>query len=1004
MGINLWFYKKVLIFLVLNSFFSYLFGQTPNQINQAKQLIKEQNLSQKEVKSIARSQGFSEEQINKVIENELKSQEVSSEKEIFPNVDNLEQINESSKPSSIDENRIENYVDESKNEEIVDFETKVQNPFSINALKYFGYDIFNQDPKSFQATSVGVVDPNYLIGPGDEIIILLWGETQFRQLLKVDREGFIFIPEVGQIFVNGLNLNLLESKLFKVLSQSYSSLSPSSQKATTFLDVSLGNLRPLRVQILGQVSQPGSYTVSPSTTLFSSLYYCKGPKYGFGSLRDIQLIRNGEKIISIDFYDYLLTGKKPNDVKLQLDDVIFIPSREKTISLIGEINNPGIYELKSDEMLEDLIEIAGGLKITAYLDRAQIDRIMPFKERKATGMDRLFIDIDLNEYIGTKLKFELKDGDKIQIFSVLNSRQNVVQVNGAVVRPGSYDIGDSLTLKNLIKKTGLLGDAFLDRIDIIRINEDLTKELIKVDYNSIVKDSIINDIQLKNLDLIKVFSKSEMIPNTSVTIKGNIKRPGRYRLINNMTLYDLLCLAGGFNDPEFLKTTYLKRAELVRSIPNNKKKIIPFSIEVILNKQGIALSLLEPNDLIRIYSKDEIEGSKRFVHIDGYVKRPGKYELFEDNMTIVDLLFKAGGLDDPGHKANTFLQRADLIRYDENFVQQEILSFSLLDLFEYPDKNFKLMPEDRITIYKQSTFKNKANVSVYGLVKEPGKYQYIQNMTIEDLIVQSGGIKDERVLNFTLEIARKSQNDKFGSDLILLDLINIYSIYFDEQNFKTKLDENHKRLNALLMPNDFISLRKRNINRSEKYVEISGEVMYPGVYSIKHKGEKILSIIQRSGGLLYNANPKAVVFLRDGNEIKVNIEKVIKKSKSKENFILQHKDYIVINEYSGVIEILGEINSPGYYSYKKGSRIKDVIRDSGGYTKNADHDNIYIQYVDGRSLQYGFLKNFKVEDGAKIIVGEDNSEPLNKTQYLTDLTRILANITEAVTLIFIAKN
>ena len=246
MGINFWFYKKALIFFVLNLICSYLIGQTRDQINQAKQLIKEQNLSQKEVKSIARSQGFSEEQINKVIENELKSQEVSAEKEIFPNADNLEQINESIKSSLIDENIIENYVDESKNEEIVDFETSDQNPFSINELKYFGYDIFNQDPKSFQATSVGVVDPNYLIGPGDEIIILLWGETQFRQLLKVDREGFIFIPEVGQIFVNGLNLNLLESKLFKVLSQSYSSLNPSSQKATTFLDVSLGNLRPLR--------------------------------------------------------------------------------------------------------------------------------------------------------------------------------------------------------------------------------------------------------------------------------------------------------------------------------------------------------------------------------------------------------------------------------------------------------------------------------------------------------------------------------------------------------------------------------------------------------------------------------------------------------------------------------------------------------------------------------------------------------------------------------------
>ena len=156
----------------------------------------------------------------------------------------------------------------------------------------------------FQSTSSGAVDPEYLIGPGDELIVMLWGETQFRQVLNVDREGFVFIPEVGQVFVNGLNLSLLESKLFKVLSKSYASLNPQGGKATTFLDISLGNLRPLRIQVLGEVSQPGAYTVSPSATLFSSLYYFNGPT-NLGSLRDIQLIRGGKKLhqlIFINFY------------------------------------------------------------------------------------------------------------------------------------------------------------------------------------------------------------------------------------------------------------------------------------------------------------------------------------------------------------------------------------------------------------------------------------------------------------------------------------------------------------------------------------------------------------------------------------------------------------------------------------------------------------------------------------------------------------------------------
>ena len=227
------------------------------------------------------------------------------------------------------------------------------------ALPYFGYDVFEGDPALFQASTLGAIDPHYSIGPGDEIIIMMWGETQFRQVFTVGREGFIFIPDVGQVFVNGLTLEHLEKKLFLVMSQSYASLNPSRGYATTFLDVSLGNLRPLRIMALGEVGQPGAYSVNPSTTLFTSLYYFKGLTT-LGSLRDVRLVRGGKQIGSIDLYDYLLTGKPTNDVRLQLDDVIFIPPRGKTVSIQGEIKREAIYELKKGETLAELITIAGG--------------------------------------------------------------------------------------------------------------------------------------------------------------------------------------------------------------------------------------------------------------------------------------------------------------------------------------------------------------------------------------------------------------------------------------------------------------------------------------------------------------------------------------------------------------------------------------------------------------------------------------------------------------------
>ncbi len=300
-------------------------------------------------------------------------------------------------------------------EDIEDVSIESQLQPGRRGLPYFGYDVFEGDPEIFQASTLGAIDPHYSIGPGDEIIIMLWGETQFRQVFTVGREGFIFIPDVGQVFVNGLTLENLEKKLFRVLSQSYASLNPSQGNASTFLDVSLGNLRPLRIMALGEVGQPGAYSVNPSTTLFTSLYYFQGLT-SLGSLRDVRLIRGGKQIVSIDLYDYLLTGKPANDVRLQLDDVIFIPPRGKTVSIQGEINREAIYELKKGETLEDLITIAGGLKTTAYLDRAQVDRIVPFEERAEVGMDRILLDVDLNDILYSDSEFALKDGDQLQLF------------------------------------------------------------------------------------------------------------------------------------------------------------------------------------------------------------------------------------------------------------------------------------------------------------------------------------------------------------------------------------------------------------------------------------------------------------------------------------------------------------------------------------------------------------------------------------------------------------
>ncbi len=890
--------KFYLIFL----FAGFLFGQTSTQIKQAKDIISKTGMSKSQVIEAAKNQGYSDKQINDAIQKE----------EISKNKNN--QNNQKTGESTVD---ALNQTDLQDRKEFTDDELLASEDSKLDIEQkrvtqqinpqYFGYDIFSRDPALFQAASVGIVDPDYLIGPGDEIIVMLWGETQFRQVLTVDREGFVFIPEIGQVFVNGLNLNLLESKLFRVFSQSYASLNPQGRTPTTFLDVSLGNLRPLRIQVLGEVAQPGAYTVSPSATLFSALYYFNGPTT-LGSLRDIQLIRGGKNITSIDFYDYLLTGKKPKDQKLQLDDVIFIPRRLKTVTITGEINRPGIYELKPNENFSDLIKIAGDLPITAYMDRAQIDRIVPFQDRKKLGMDRMYKDVSIKEVLNSEDGFLLQDGDNIKIFSVLNLRQNVVSLNGAVTRPGSYELGESLTISELINKAdGLLGDAYLERVDVIRIKPDFTEQLIKLNLGKALEKDIEHDITLQGLDRIKIYGMTEMISRVYVSIQGHVKNPGRFLLQDNLTLYDLLFKAGGFLDEEFKNRTYLERGDLIR-----------------LNNDGITSTI--------------------------------KY-------------------------------------------------FNLRKLLDSPEssENFILQPDDIIRIYQKDIFIFNKPVSINGVVRQPGNYKLKEKMSLKDLILEAGGLL-ENTYRYKLEIARidpLNNNINEYSELINMNMDNKMNLF--DNSKKESLIESDK---FYLNPYDLISIRPDPFFRYQKKVTIGGNIMYPGDYAILSSSEKITDIIQRAGGLLPDAYPEASQFIRKGAKVNIPLEKIIKKPQSKTNFNVQDGDQLFISSYPNIVKVSGEINKPGNFKHVLGKRLKYYLDIAGGFTQYAERDNIWIEYPNGTSKKYSMygILSPKVPDGSTIIVGkEKDSEPFDANEYAKELTAIIANLAQIISVVFLAS-
>ena len=544
----------------------------------------------------------------------------------------------------------EKYEPEEKPKNIKDGTENIQNV--LDSIEYFGYKVFSGNPDIFQGSISESVDPEYLIGPGDEVIIMLWGETELNETYIVSREGYLFIENIGQVFVNGLSLKKLEKKLFRLLKKAYASLDAKSGNATTFFDVSLGALvlRPIRIFVLGELIQPGAYNVKPATSLFTSLYFFNGPSIN-GSLRNIQLVRDEKIISNIDFYDYLLTGKKVNDVRLQRDDVVFIPPRGKTITVDGEINRPAIYELDDNENLRDLIKIAGGLKPTTYMKRIQIQRIIPPEKRSTVKIDRTIVDVNINDTFNSTQKTVLYDGDIIQFFKITDIQGNTVTIDGSINRPGIYDLGDGLYLKDIINKAdGVTGDVYLDRIDIFRKNPDYSETQIDVNLELAMKGDKENNLKLMSGDVITVYSKSDMFFSTNVSIKGHISNPGSKPFRKGMQVSDLVFMGGGFENEEHIKNTYFDRAELLRKDPKKfKPEIITFRLDSVLAGRGISTMQLEMGDEITIYSLQDVIGeANNFVEIMGHVKRPGRYNL-GNKMKISDLLFMAGGFDDDFH-------------------------------------------------------------------------------------------------------------------------------------------------------------------------------------------------------------------------------------------------------------------------------------------------------------------------------------------------------------------
>ncbi|MCQ2183304.1 MAG: SLBB domain-containing protein [Bacteroidales bacterium] len=496
----------------------------------------------------------------------------------------------------------------------------------------FGHNIFQSKQISFEPNENGATPRDYTLGPNDEVIIEVWGfnEAYIRQVITP--EGTIFIDQVGRITLAGLTIGEASEKIKKVLGAKYSGID--GETPNTEVSVSLGQIRTIQVNVLGDVYVPGSFRISPFSTVLTALYRAGGVTEN-GSLRDVKLVR-GDKVVShVDVYDYIFKGDTRSDIRLQDGDILIVPSYGNVVTISGYVKRPMHYEMKDGESLAKLIEYAGGFDGVAYSSNVSVFR--------KQGSERSIFSVSEAE----ASSFALKNGDEIKVEANLNRFSNLLEIQGSVFRPGLYELGDgTMTVSQLVEKAGgLTEDAFLARAVIHREKDDLSFETVSVPIGDILSGARA-DIPLKKNDLLVVSSKFDIDNRGTLTINGCVNNPGTFPFSDNTTIEDLILQAGGLQEGVSLSKVDVSRRfydPYSGEVPDVLGETFVFSISDGLVVDEARRFVLEPYDVVSV-RKSPAYREQQFVTLSGEVVFPGEYVLQSKSETLSSLIERAGGL------------------------------------------------------------------------------------------------------------------------------------------------------------------------------------------------------------------------------------------------------------------------------------------------------------------------------------------------------------------------
>ncbi len=579
-------------------------------------------------------------------------------------------------------------------EEVQDVEHDVQatqgTAPTTNGKQVFGRDIFSQANPNFQPNVNMAVPPTYILGPGDQLIIDIYGASQQTMVHTISPEGTITIAGYGPVYLSGFSLAAAKKKLRSTVGSRFQSSN---------IQVSVGNTRTIQVNIMGEVRVPGTYRLSAFANVFYALYRAGGTS-SLGTLRNIKVYRDEEVVAVIDLYDYILNGRMTGNVNLQDNDIIQVGVYDRLVGITGSVRRPMFYEMREGETLETLIKYAGDF--TGDANRKTVRLVRQAGERYQV------YNIDESE-----LKtFRLEDGDAVTVDGMINRFENMVEIKGAVFRPGLFRLDSNLTtVRGLIEAAdGLTEDAFTNRAVLHRLKEDRSLLTIPVDIQGIMSGRVA-DIQLQNEDVLFIPTETELRTERTFTITGEVMSPGTYEYADNTTIEDLIVMAGGLTDQASMGKVDVSRRIRDPKATQKTNKIaesFTFSLKdglVIDGEQGF---VLEPYDVVHV-RRSPAYSTARNITVTGEVNYEGGFTLEGKDMRLSDAIAMAGGLTE-----NAYLKGARLVRVltDEERIREQATMEAISDL---------MRERDSIAWSKMNLGNNYiVGIDLEGALKKPG--------------------------------------------------------------------------------------------------------------------------------------------------------------------------------------------------------------------------------------------------------------------------------------------